>query len=638
MNKIEEILKNNLEKYLPINLSTIGGLNALKESRKDILTSKFLDLVLNIIVDEVELGDREKISFITDFFSDGLKNNLDEITVREAVLTLCNNPEKLSGCFTTLLELLKDQGRNSFLKSQYLLAAFQIATYNKAKKHYLIGYLLEEDELDDQNYFSHYVKILGLSYSFFQDESIFERLTDVMNTSVDNDGLYEVGMGYLGKGISAISHTDAYYSFTKAKSYFNKVDFSTHTDAYCIDLILEILLSYVNKSSAKEQHIHDTLNKIENTIRLSLGWHRIDAALPWASARNTEIINWYQLVSVLKNSMVALEEISWFDPKIVIENYLLQIYNCNRTLLKKEAGKGVDHLIQPLVQMKFNQQETYVYLLDKWISSQPQNELWADAGKLRQDIADYKRSTSLGKDEGTAEETTLTVPFIERVPTEKRSQFKEFAREYMISDFNNTSYNLKEIFEKIVTELEVIESFRIHKIGSNFRKHVYNTLKFLESRMDATRGNISAVAYLFEKHQREDALQKDYYLYMGAVPSNGKIDVEVKDIAGGRADVVINHIDHQFVFEVKRELHNSSFENIRKQYLGQASEYQNTGPKLGGLLVLDLTNNKGSIGAIEDNVKLELINDEAGKPVRAVLVVKVVGNRTTPSHIRLNEE
>lgn len=188
----------------------------------------------------------------------------------------------------------KDQDINSFLKSQYLLAAFQIATYNKAKKHYLIGYLLEEDELDDQNYFSHYVKILGLSYSFFQDESIFERLTDVMDTSVDDDGLYEVGMEYLGKGISAISHADAYYSFTKAKSYFNKVGPSTHTDAYCIDLILEILLSYANKS-AKEEEIHDTLNKIENIIRLSSGWRRVNASLPWANARNAEIINWYQL-------------------------------------------------------------------------------------------------------------------------------------------------------------------------------------------------------------------------------------------------------------------------------------------------------------------------------------------------------
>ncbi|MGC5744032.1 hypothetical protein [Chryseobacterium sp. NFX27] len=156
--------------------------------------------------------------------------------------------------------------------------------------------------------------------------------------------------------------------------------------------------------------------------------------------------------------------------------------------------------------------------------------------------------------------------------------------------------------------------------------------------MDATKGNISAVSYLFENDQKEDALQNDYYIYMATAPSDGKINIEVNNIAGGRADVVINHIDHQFIFEVKRELYNSSFENIRKQYLGQASEYQNTGPKLGGLLVLDLTNNKGSIGAIEDNIKLEFINDEAGKPVRAVLVVKVFGNRTTPSHIKLKDE
>lgn len=634
MNSIEKILVKNLENNIPLSLSLIGGLDGVKENRNDILYSKFLADIVNLIIDEADLTDLAIINFTTDLISDGLRSNSDEITVKEVVLVLSRNSDKFPGCFNTLIELLQEPNRKSFFKAQYLLAAFQIAIVSKVKKHYFLAYLLEEDNFDDHHFFSHYIKILGLSYSFFDDESIFEKLIVLMSDQNNDNGLYEIGMSYLKKGIASRSHNEAYLNFNNAKTYFLKVDHDTQTDAYCYYLILEVLFSYSDGSYIIET-VNNLLNRIEQAIKLSNGWHKISDVMPWGKARNMEKVSWFKLIQILKESMDSLQELSWFNPKIVIENHLLQLYNSNRTLLGKDSGNGVDQLIQPMIQMKFNKNETYLYLLDKWISSQPEHELWPDAYQLKADIRVHSERIYSGNGKGAADDYALAVPFSKRIPENALSNFNQFKKEYVNNHLNSTSLNLVEIFEKVIKDLECIPSFLKPPFNINFSVHVFNTLKFLESRMDETRNNNPAVAYLFKKDQLEDKLQNDYYVYMSALPSDNIVNVEVSDIAGGRADVVFNHLNHKFVFEVKRELKNSSFENIRKQYIGQAAEYQNTGPKLGGLLVLDLTNNGGTIGSIEDKVKVEIVYDRNGLPEKAVLVVKIVGNRVTPSQIKI---
>jgi len=109
--------------------------------------------------------------------------------------------------------------------------------------------------------------------------------------------------------------------------------------------------------------------------------------------------------------------------------------------------------------------------------------------------------------------------------------------------------------------------------------------------------------------------------------------MEKDDVAGGRADVFFSFGSIQFVTEVKRDWNDCSFEAIRKKYLGQASEYQNTNAKLGFLLVLDLTKKNG-IGSIEEHVKVEKINSN-NLYNRAVVVIRVPGRRKKPSEIKI---
>ena len=105
------------------------------------------------------------------------------------------------------------------------------------------------------------------------------------------------------------------------------------------------------------------------------------------------------------------------------------------------------------------------------------------------------------------------------------------------------------------------------------------------------------------------------------------IHAEVRDIAGGRADVVIDFYQFRFIAELKRELVDASRSNLQR-FLGQAGLYSGTDVHLGLLLVLDLTDKTTGVPSFRENVWCEELNSTLR---RHVVVVRVPGNRIAPS-------
>src|SRR5690606_15022864 len=89
--------------------------------------------------------------------------------------------------------------------------------------------------------------------------------------------------------------------------------------------------------------------------------------------------------------------------------------------------------------------------------------------------------------------------------------------------------------------------------------------------------------------------------------------------------------------EIKRDWDDCSFNALKTKYLGQASEYSNTGAKLGFLLVLDLTPKPHGVKSIESSVKVEIVEKEDDPIKRAIVVIIVPGMRKTPSKIKIKE-
>jgi hypothetical protein len=172
-----------------------------------------------------------------------------------------------------------------------------------------------------------------------------------------------------------------------------------------------------------------------------------------------------------------------------------------------------------------------------------------------------------------------------------------------------------------------------------FQQLVLLTLRFARDRQDRQYSSGDRRhEYLFawdpgEKAPLEKALGLDYRDFLVGSDLSRAVRAEVRDVAGGRADVVVDLYQFRFIVELKREFDDASPAGLR-QYLGQAGLYSGTDVHLGMLLVLDLTDKSTGVPSLRDNVWVERITFGPTQRVRDIVVVRVPGNRIDPSATR----
>jgi hypothetical protein len=132
----------------------------------------------------------------------------------------------------------------------------------------------------------------------------------------------------------------------------------------------------------------------------------------------------------------------------------------------------------------------------------------------------------------------------------------------------------------------------------------------------------------------EDSLQRDLYDYLTGFLNSGNHSIEKSDIASGRVDIFITADGFRFIIEVKRELTNASFENLKESYASQATEYQNTNIRLSILLVLDLTDKKNGVAHVTDQVRAYSIKRPGEQSQRGLVIIRVPGNKLPPSKLK----
>ena len=634
MTSIERSIIEALENNVSISLDNLGGINHLLQQDDDFFRSKLLDQVLKVAINDIDLESQDALKNLTSFANKCLNLNDDEIVVKEIALAISANADQMIGCFKELISLLTESKRNGFFRSQYLISAFSLSLNSSSHKYSLMAYLLEDQNLEEL-YKECYFKILGLSYSHFNQEDLFEKLQELIDLNPNDELLYELGMAHMYKALNAETISQAQLNFKTARDYFLKVDSSTYSNAVCYEAAIDIFLDYFNSENGNIDP--EKILELNNQIEFSKVWHSYKEEFSWQSLRETELINWRKLVSILKESSNHLNETTWFEPKVVIENYLLQLYKCNRTIFLKRESKGIDLFIEPVLTSKLIGNDTYFFLLEQWLKKCEGSNLWENANELHQQIIDYKSLYKQGNDIGVTESTCSVTPKIIKFPNSKsKTEFEIFSKQYRFNQLASTSIILKAEFESLSKKLIESGVLITEEVKYNFQWLLYNTLMFLESRLDWTKRHYESLSYLFAKSPlpKEDKLQLDYSTFMKTVPSEANTEIEVMDVAGGRADVIFRFIDHRFVAEVKRETSQNNFEHIIKKYSSQSFEYQNTSVKAGILLVLDLNKaNLNGIKAFEQQVHLHTKKDSEDKN-RALVIIKVPGRRNTPSQIK----
>lgn len=187
-------------------------------------------------------------------------------------------------------------------------------------------------------------------------------------------------------------------------------------------------------------------------------------------------------------------------------------------------------------------------------------------------------------------------------------------------------------YTRLVTELGT-SSNRDYRgdYACHFNRLVLLMCRFVQTRMDALGrkypylGRVAAGT----DFPLEAALQDDLEEFLNA---SCPVQAERSGIASGRADLYLpqpHRIPFRFVVEVKRHLPQWT-DDACTPFLRQTTAYQQTDLKLGVLAVLDLSDRPSGVPDFDECL---WIADRrvSGRDVRHALVVRVPGNKRTPS-------
>lgn len=139
-----------------------------------------------------------------------------------------------------------------------------------------------------------------------------------------------------------------------------------------------------------------------------------------------------------------------------------------------------------------------------------------------------------------------------------------------------------------------------------------------------------------ERDHFERTLQLDCANFL-RVSLASAVRLEQSDVAGGRADIVVEHLGVRLVIEVKREDGDASHEGLRARYGAQASEYSNTNARIGFMLVLDRSRTDGTAGDIEEKFSVQTVTKAGDKEPRTLVLAVMPGKRKRPSELQLRE-
>jgi hypothetical protein len=634
-NSTDQIIIQLLESDDEIKLNHLGGLDYLCENINVISISKFAPEILTSIISEFDKLSVNEKTLGENILIGIIERCDDEFSIQEILNTILNANKRIrNSCFKVCLTQSANVEKNSLVRAWLLEASFRFALIDKTKRFSLLSILIDISIDDCPVYLRYSSKILGLAYSNWQEQDLIEKLIEISDVNLGVDEVwFELGMSYLLNALNSQEHDKALESFLLAKDHFSKsIELgSERPDAVAYYNALLVLTSLSDKNHTL--NYKELINKINEALIIYHAWHVSQEESEWCSARNIEITNWYTLISKLEHLLIHLNEPSWFEPKVVIESYLLNIYTSSRAIFKKRKNGGLEKLIQPKIEGLLINERSKIYVLDKWLETQDISELKDVGLELKSNLEDVK---CYHENQSRQHFEKLEQLSSELLPDRKTSldQFFDNCTSVNLGEINPI---IEQLLTKILNGVESNSSYNIDKVKRGFHILLNQSITFLESRMNLTQMDSKRVSYLYQNSPlpKEVALQDDFHDYLIGNLYDANISVEKSNVAGGRVDVSVAFSSFNFSVEIKRDSKDCSFEAIRSKYLGQAAEYLVTDVKLGFLMVLDITDKSSGMESIESNVKVEIIKKENDPIERAIIVIVVPGNRKTPSKIKI---
>jgi hypothetical protein len=640
---VERCVCDLLSRGEEVTLTALGGELAVLRDAPAIVQSPILDEVVHACC--AAWSEVEDTVRVSNLIVDGLGAVQHPAALSDALDALLAFPSVAQrvgpAASARLIERarVRTDVRASDLAGRALEGALRLALATGGSRYSVLAELASVSESEDPLFAVRVTRLLGVAYEQWPDAELTRALETLLEIpEAAADASFELGMCHLFDALESWTAEDVRTGLRVARGWLARAEHADEerADAAIIGGVLDVVLGF--SGGGAPDSLRAQVEKAQHVSRLRRGW-LFGMREGWLSPRADAEVEWLLLASLLARAAANLKRPSWKEPHGTLQQ-TLEAYVASRAIRpageRLAEGNGLATLVQPKIEAAFIRQAGLRQHLLDWLDEleEPQR---AVGTRLLERLEHAVPEEAAPSD--------LRWPLISRMIDLEGVDVSDGARvldlwerrqaDASAARVHDADPLLDQLFTDISKCLLPCPDYR-GEIHVEFDALVRLTLKFLRSRQDTQPSSYSRrMAYLFARRKGENPplereLADDYHEFLSGNNLGGALHSEVRDIGGGRVDVLVEYGTHHFVAELKREFTDASPTALR-EYLGQAASYQGTNVTLGILLVLDLTP-KQRAPHVRSNAWVEIVPAMAGGDLqRYVVVVRVPGNRPVPS-------
>lgn len=533
-----------------------------------------------------------------------------------------------------------DHSLSGLSRGAALDGAFRWAGDNRRWQLRLLDFFLGLAPGDDTEFLRRAAKIVGVAFSHWRDKELVEVLHKLAQLeAVRPEAAFELGMAALAEAMDKADSNAAVSAFRDARDWFGESDgvsdYRPQASLYLDGL--DLLLSFHSGAASASLSVVSTRVQ-EHAFELH-AWSG-SSGPPWLGARQTEAVCWSALASAVAGLAGALDEPSWWEPAVVIEESLLSVYSAGRSILRRDQHGGVEAMVRPRIRASVATRAGQAHQVRTWLQQNATHEWTAEAQDLIAQIDAFIEQSGSPENppEAASERTSLAAIITgSNIPEEQRNVLLGVVANAMSLQLANMTSAEADVIERCCNEVRGHNDYSANTNGARLFDTVLLWLvRFMFNRLELTKGDDPTGAYLFERDDgalpHEDELQQDFFRWVATFAAGS--DLEPTNIASGRADIRLKSGPERLVVEVKREERDCSFDALFNSYAAQTADYQNVSIRLGVLLVLDLaTPNREGTPHLTSLFEVRSVRRLGEDQSRFILIVKVPGRRKRPSDL-----
>jgi hypothetical protein len=634
MHALERRMATCLEDGLIPEPGHFGGFGALVQAAGDIALSPLMPEFLRMVL--ALFDDSEHTNVASDLVGRYIGGARDDIVWIETVKLLdaaVPLPSRLAEqCFSRFLSVAGDRKFPPMARAAALDGSMRWAV-GDLKRHLRLALILADPDPDDNpDYLARVAKVMGVAYAHWREPWLLDGLEHLVGLEgVADEAAFELGMAKLADGLDAQEPVLVSNAFNEAQRWFRQAVEARpqRPDARLYALCLDAVKAFADGGAVIEA--------VQNLSREAFqvhAWHSSPEDPSWLGARHLEMVLWEKLALRMTGLVRHLEDVLWWEPAVVIEHHLLEVYCAGRAILKRNRDGGIESMVRPRIEGSLVRERHHAALLNEWLKRNPKSDWRPEAESLVAIINDLMGAGEPGQppEAATARPTVAAWESEARIPRAVREVLDDARR---VHTGNMSAAEVAVLEHCCNTASECTSDYRDNGAGRTlFHAVLVWTLRFLFSRLELTKGNASCISYLFKRPDgtlpHEAELQTDYYNLM--LSNVAGTEIEVSNVGGGRADVRFVYSGERLVVEVKREDKDASFEALAERYATQATDYQNVSLRIGILLVLDQTKvPTDGTPHLRSLVRPIAIPRRDEHEPRLLVIIKVPGRRLRPS-------